>query len=601
MSGLEIAAGVAGFISLSLGLAKRCDEAFEFLADAQELDGSMATVRCKLDFQQHRFDQWCQRALEGPNEPDRRLNWALIRDFLMELEKLLTNTSSLREKYGLRIEEIESRQQSVLDEKGQKKGFRKYLRSLSSNNATSTPAVSSGSQPTSFRRRIRWAAGEKRKVEKFLNDIASINNTLDELLDSRDRTSIRVTIDGSLRDVISRSSDFHDLDIIKQLTHSNNLAQPSAIGSAAALKQLRLRLGLDKTLTEDRDGFSNALAGPEIKLKRLKNEYLARPVQNYPPPSKEIALYRHKEVYVEWKQLLPGTKPLKQRLEALAIMLSSKEKDSSFRCLPCQGFLIDAKEELFGFVFHLPERSIFNELTSLNLSPMHSAARVVTLKDRLSSNEKLPLSLRLRISCALAETLLQLHTCGWLHKSIRSDNILFVCSEGSNGGKTYMDGPYLAGYEYARQASPGEQTEEVDASPESDLYRHPRAHGPNRDRFCKAFDLYSLGCVLLELALCSPLASIAGAPSGDSDTASKAETLTEDRRNAEITSYDSDWISRLDQGGLVSQDIAFQVGDTWQEVIQLCLQTATKSSEVADESSLSVQKGIFEKLQSCNY
>ncbi|KAL9616701.1 MAG: hypothetical protein Q9160_008454 [Pyrenula sp. 1 TL-2023] len=600
MSGLEIAAGVAGFISLSLGLAKRCDEAFEFLADAQELDGSMVTVRCKLDFQQHRFNQWCQRALEGPNEPDRRLNWALIRDFLVELEKLLTNTSSLREKYGLRVEEFESKQDSTTDDKSQKKGFRKFLRSSSSNNTTSTAALHSGS-PTSFRRRIRWAAGEKRRVEKFLNDIASINNTLDELLDSRDRTSIRVTIDSSLREIISRSSDFHDLDIIKQLTHSNNLAQPSAIGSAASLKQLRLRLGLDKTLNEDRDGLSNALAGPDIKLKRLKNEYLSRAVQKYPPPSKEIALYRQKGAYVEWKQLLPDNKPLKQRLEALTIMLSSKEKDSSFRCLPCQGFLIDAKEELFGFVFQLPERTIFNKLASLNLSQRSSAARVVTLKDRLSSNEKLPLSSRLSISCALAETLLQLHTCGWLHKSIRSENVLFINSEEIGEDKVNVDGPYLGGYEYARQASPGEKTEEVDTSPESDLYRHPRARGPNRDRFCKTFDLYSFGCVLLELALCSPLASIVGAPPGDSDTASKAETLTEDGRNPGVTSYDSNWVGSMDQGGQVSQDIAFQVGDTWQEVIQLCLQTATTSSEGTDESSLSVQKEIVEKLQSCKY
>lgn len=599
MSGLEIAAGVAGFISLSLGLAKRCNEAFEFLADAQDLDNSMVTVRCKLDFQQHRFDQWCRRALEGPSEPDRRLNWALIRDFLLELEKLLTNTSSLREKYGLRVEEFDSKQALLVDDSSQRQGFRKFLRQFSSKNA---PTLPSESPSTGFRRRIRWAAGEKRKVEKFLSDIASINNSLDELLDSKDRASIRIILDGSLREIISQSSDFNDLDIIKQLTQSNNLVQPTAIGSAASLKQIRLKLGLDKTSDEDRGSFPNALNGPDLKLKRLKYEYLSRTTRDFPPPAKEIAFYKKKEVYIEWKQLSPDNKTLRTRLHSLAIMLSREEKDSSFRCLTCQGFLTDLKEELFGFVFQLPERSINNDLLPFEVSQKDSTARMITLKDRLLSNEKLSLNSRLSIAHALAETLLQLHTCGWLHKSIRSDNVLFVDSQGSQETNKLLSGPYLAGYEYARQSHPSEMTEEVDSAPESDLYRHPRARGRDRDRYRKSFDIFSLGCVLLELALCLPLTSIASIQVGDlSDTASKAETLTEDHRNSGGLSYDADWSSRVYEQSQVSQDVAFQAGNTWQEVIHLCLKTATDNPQSVDGPSLDLQKEIVQKLQSCRF
>ncbi|EMD60351.1 hypothetical protein COCSADRAFT_98758, partial [Bipolaris sorokiniana ND90Pr] len=46
--------------------------------------------------------------------------------------------------------------------------------------------------------------------------------------------------------------------------------------------------------------------------------------------------------------------------------------------------------------------------------------------------------------------LLYIHLAGWLHKGIRSDNILFFAE--NNGGFSY-DQSFVVGFEYSREAS----------------------------------------------------------------------------------------------------------------------------------------------------
>ena len=108
-----------------------------------------------------------------------------------------------------------------------------------------------------------------------------------------------------------------------------------------------------------------------------------------------------------------------------------------------------------------------------------------------------------------AETVLQLHTAGWLRKGIQADNIL-VFKSGTEQWDSSDDlsSTYLGGYEYARADNPLETTEAPSSKLNTDLYRHPRSLGPGRASFNKNFDIYSLGCVLLEVASWLPLPTI---------------------------------------------------------------------------------------------
>ena len=85
---------------------------------------------------------------------------------------------------------------------------------------------------------------------------------------------------------------------------------------------------------------------------------------------------------------------------------------------------------------------------------------------------------------------------------------MFLDIDERNWEQSTALGPYVAGYEYARAWTAVELSDLPPSCPEIDLYRHPRAQGDARPSFQKAFDLYALGCVLLEIALWASLRDI---------------------------------------------------------------------------------------------
>ena len=171
-----------------------------------------------------------------------------------------------------------------------------------------------------------------------------------------------------------------------------------------------------------------------------------------------------------------------------------------FHSLPCLGYFRTNRHLLrYAYVFQFPEE--------LREAPN---ATMLSLQDLLVRPSLRPsLNERLDVALACAETVLQLHTAGWLHKGIRADNILFFNPDGSqpvNDGS--LSRPYVGGYEFARADNPLETTEDPKSRELQDLYRHPKSIGPGRKSYIKQFDLWSLGCILVELAYWSPLASI---------------------------------------------------------------------------------------------
>ncbi|KAF8459882.1 hypothetical protein BDZ91DRAFT_740984 [Kalaharituber pfeilii] len=71
-----------------------------------------------------------------------------------------------------------------------------------------------------------------------------------------------------------------------------------------------------------------------------------------------------------------------------------------------------------------------------------------------------------------------------------------------------LESPYLVGFEYARFDATSEVSEQPSSNPEHDIYRHPLAIGDYCESFSRVFDIYSLGLVLVEIALWRPLRKI---------------------------------------------------------------------------------------------
>ncbi|MCJ1249281.1 hypothetical protein MMC30_006504 [Trapelia coarctata] len=161
-----------------------------------------------------------------------------------------------------------------------------------------------------------------------------------------------------------------------------------------------------------------------------------------------------------------------------------------------------------AFLYKLPpfSRSLeqANITTLYNHIALASDARSVT-----------PLEQRFAMAKSLCQSVLTLHSWGWVHKDIRSSNIILVPMMGDAkfamtkgvgmiGSSSVPILPSyatcLAGFEFSRHAQDiSDQTETSEST--QNLYRHPERQGVPKQNFTKIHDLYALGVVLYEIGV----------------------------------------------------------------------------------------------------
>jgi serine/threonine protein kinase len=110
---------------------------------------------------------------------------------------------------------------------------------------------------------------------------------------------------------------------------------------------------------------------------------------------------------------------------------------------------------------------------------------------------------RIQLALYITQSLRGLHRAGWLHKDLRSENIIFFPAKEDKAiqaKKTNILEPILAGFSFARFASPSEISEQPSTDPKQDIYRHPSAMGEPSVSFNATMDVYSLGTILIEIA-----------------------------------------------------------------------------------------------------
>jgi hypothetical protein len=223
------------------------------------------------------------------------------------------------------------------------------------------------------------------------------------------------------------------------------------------------------------------------------------------------AYYKDISVWVEWKVAElsapgqgEGLNPLiEERVKKLAALLRTNNGADDdidtiqFRAPHCFGYFKDEENGRFGLVFKKPGRAnSFQVPVSLH-----------TLLTRTDANGDLiipSLTQRITLMRLISETIERLHAVDWLHKGLRSANILLFKKVDSDD-IDYAD-PYISGFEYSRPATRDDLTERPSDDLASDIYRHPFVQqASKRSGFKKSHDLYSLGTVLLEIAYWKPI------------------------------------------------------------------------------------------------
>jgi hypothetical protein len=185
----------------------------------------------------------------------------------------------------------------------------------------------------------------------------------------------------------------------------------------------------------------------------------------------------------------------------LAKLLSQEPKLATLRALECVGFyeLPDPDlNPLVCFAFR-PPPDTFSEPVSLAALLQD---RVKFNHDRMVVDPYFFVGQRFVLALTLSSAIYQLHYLGWLHKGIRSHNILFY--RPSNQHQHWKPDPkqlFLAGYEFARPTSAARLSVKLESTSQGVWYQHPTYMGSSIVEYQPSFDLYNLGIVLVEIAL----------------------------------------------------------------------------------------------------
>lgn len=225
-----------------------------------------------------------------------------------------------------------------------------------------------------------------------------------------------------------------------------------------------------------------------------------RSVGTYTMDNEEI------RVIVEWKAYDtrwrngPEGEELLARAESLATLLDRRETKQSGvftddRLLDCLGFLHNTATYRIGFVYSFPPS------TSRSTGPVSLNSHI---RQSLNGESSRPdLGDLFRLAQALVTTVGALHEAGWLHKNISSHNI--VCFPPTDAeAYRYIGSGYLVGFSHSR---PGDALFSQGLNDEGQLYQHPTYREASIG-YDECYDYFSVGIVLLEIALWSPISDI---------------------------------------------------------------------------------------------
>jgi Prion-inhibition and propagation len=384
--------------------------------------------------------------------------------------------------------------------------------------AKDTPSPPERSQPqrATILQTTKFLLRDKKIFIKLLDEVKAVNESLLTLLGQ------------DLQSQIKRRFNL-------QLLGNNNRAHLEAAQNIPADTSAQREIGVLATIKTNQlfeedsfrsgteNGNLNALPVDSWKENPLKSpiwhaDDFDRGALQVGPARAQVAL-QGKQVLIEWKSYNSSNNKQTEsvlRLASLVAMLSKPEV-ARFSHIPhCRGLIKDETNSRIGMIFSFP-------------TPRHPSSTLTygTLQDFIRQRSTPAVGRRFHIAKDLSMAVCYLQSVHWLHKLIRSDNVIYFnekdVSDPVNGmGAQPQDMAHeskdfpsfsLVAFDLSRPDHPSESTESISVSTSGYksrrrnmvLYSHPdwltKNSANEHQRFRPEFDVYSLGLILLEVGL----------------------------------------------------------------------------------------------------
>ena len=402
------------------------------------------------------------------------------------------------------------------------------------------------------------------KFKKLVREIKNWVDYLWDILSQRENLKMMQAMDSMLTQIIALSDKVSGLQALEKAL-VNNLGSTQTEPILASAAHLRMTVLNDPEMNRDTivSSRESAAVTPPYSIEELSMDEITEFVRMDNYPNVGMAKYHGESVFVEYAvytnlDVWRFDEVLVRRAKNVAKFLNA-EKHSAFRLLRCKGIAVQNKgltawrtkggKGTIAFVHSIPD-------------PFHSYP--VSLPRLLETGGTSPPSVTTRLSIALR--LLQgvkyTHTTGWLHRNIRSENIVFFVNQGAalrTGDCSVIPKPTLVGFAFARLDEVLLSIGPAPSYPPTDIYQHPFYIGEGYSRYAPYMDVYSLGTVLVELAEWKPLSDL-------------VSTVIDVWKNPVVGNAEDVRGFLVDAAssghGLQLQ---FRMGDVFARIVQLCL------------------------------
>jgi hypothetical protein len=546
-----------------------------------------------LEVERFRLHIWGENAGLAPPDgqqatlPDRLLPICeVLKDYLEQIERLVKDADGLSDRYGLaptqeaptrsaRIRQLVDRMQRSI----QSSKLKLAARGVTDDDEEDTNSVanehvaaqavlgpddlelSSAKRTTSTWKKVRWAVRDLVKFDGLVRDLGQRITKLNDLLTEAQQRKTREDNYRVNMVVVGSAVDEASLELIRAAVRG----EPDTSQVRAAVERKALTVG-QRPATElsqaPRVMGNTGLQPLSLDTFVLPKEFasLKRFITVKQSASTSGSYYLLERKHFDPSILPADMARLTRRIQRLVLLLQ-RPKSLDFRTPQAEGCIKDPANSCWWIVFHYP---LHVDLSPRQPETSHAATRrllrqtkgaPVSLLTLLTPASKFcpPLEQRLALASTLCATLSELYLSGWLHKSIRSENILFpsagaILSPPSPSSsshqtpsqpqtimqtwmQTILSTPLVSGFDYSRHESEWATIDRARTAGDigAAIYRHPDYQGEAAEGYRVQYDVYSVGLVLVEIALWMPLASFleavpkkSASSSGGSSTGSGA-------------------------------------------------------------------------------
>ncbi|KAL9035143.1 MAG: hypothetical protein Q9180_005018 [Flavoplaca navasiana] len=461
-------------------------------------------------------------------------------------------------------------------------------------------AVKTSEFKMSHLKKCRWSIRDKSHTKALIAKLRRCNEDLVRLCQFEPAAPINRTLAATVLPNYTNVKDLHTIaDVAEQAAKDKSSPTASGREKLAEMARFKARLLTPLKSGDKSQTYWRLLDQGDYHVLSWSHWYsMATSKRNQEP------------VFVEWQSYDIDDWPDKfaeEQIIKLGEFLSIPDRPVDLLGLDCIGLFKDSMNDRYGVVFKLPSRlrniqspmptqsrRVYNPSSLTNL--MRQVQGIADLGDRFDLAKK------------LMRSVVALHTCGWLHKNICPENILFFAARPNPGevisaSRKDFSRPVLVGYGLSRPDDiPNDIPDDIlgdiqddgkNENPQvsrrcrvpqrsrvhgslknkSSIYQHPdKATNPRR-RSRHSYDLYSLGLVLLEIGLWEDLQKF-----------NNFDNLYEFRRHI---------LKR------VVPDLWSQCGRIYGEVVRDCLTIDTDDNALADEGQRKHALKLAERLEKC--